>query len=115
MPAEPFGLLGPRSAGFSCHRRHYTLALLRHDDKALLLQTLKQRVISMERPKGATEKSQHGCFIQGGVLRSYCPAREEIPRRFALLTPAKLRRNDIVLLLLILKAKTARGFVALCE
>ncbi len=62
----------------------------------LLPQILKQGVISMERPKGATEKSQNGCFIRGGIPRSYCLIREEIPRRFALLTPAKLRRNDIV-------------------
>ncbi len=39
------------------------------------------------------------------MLRSYCPIREEIPRRFALLTPAKLRRNDIVLLLQTLKER----------
>jgi len=48
----------------------------------------------MERPKGASEKSQYAQFIQGGILRSYCPIREAIPRHFALLTPAKLCRND---------------------
>jgi len=35
----------------------------------------------MKRPKGATEKSLRGQFIQGGMLRSYCPIREEIPSR----------------------------------
>jgi len=35
----------------------------------------------MERPKGATEKSQYGYFIQGGMLRSYCPILEKIPSR----------------------------------
>ena len=63
----------------------------------------------MKRPKGATEKSLRGQFIQGGILRSYCPIREEIPRRFALLAPAKLRRNDTDLLLQTLKAKPHCG------
>ncbi len=54
-----------------------------------LLKILKQRVISKKRPKGATEKSQHGCFIRGGTLRSYCPARKEIPRRFTSLSLGK--------------------------
>jgi len=39
------------------------------------------------------------------MLCSYCPSCTEIPRRFALLTPAKLRRNDIVLLLQTLKER----------
>ena len=54
----------------------------------------------MERPKGATEKSLHGQFIQGGILCSYCLIREESPRRFTLLTRGKtlseLHRSAIV-------------------
>ncbi len=87
MPAEPFGLLGPRSAGVSCYRWHYTLVSHRRNDIVFLLQTLKAGFAGLCRASG---RSGYGPAARPSISRgrrlttgSPTPRGPEMPVRAA--------------------------------